>query len=702
MTTLTLDGFKKKFSDFSAKCEFEGIEFEEIKISGTYESTIIGFKNLNEFPWETNDEIKALMENDPVLKHAMINRPLFKMKDPKGRDVLSTFDVGQLSSSVNLRHTALTGINTDIKSNTWSLDLSASMLSSLNKACKNVDWAAVRKGGFTNSIDGPYDVDNLTSRNDMFDLTGIEAVEQWVNDNGRLFGVNERHSRVIKGEDGEEITVPGKIWLGKQDAFGISWTSSNEKWWQGATPMNKLANVRVSPLERAIAPDCRHASVSFYIGGKGSTGPDSTPMLENMYELASGNVFKDIPMMSSVWYIQLVVEIPLHSGPSDTAVEVSRDFFASQVQKPNVRYGNMVDTSANYLPLLAVHLYGDLEVKIRNSWRKISAMPVKDHNVSAPASFDKIHPIIGVPPKLHSCFVGSKLDGVFNSDVHMFKMDRDWLREYQIGAFGRKLKVLNADKLAQEWPENVPDQFCVTNYRHGFDLTREMIESTNVARRYKKARESACKTDNFMQLTYADGVTYKTIVDNIQRQGGITSFGVYSAASLVNAGDTIVQGVIVDVKKSTDGNSYEMTTDGKTYTSSLFKTASATEESKAKCLEWVGCAIGTGGIWPSTWTTDLAVPADVSSAILSEGSSEAFGGGRGLQVVVTPSNLGGTTGMYHSATSLSRNGFFVPDLMAEEQRIESILHSSVVTIKSINSANRIFKQFCNSAYSSLV
>lgn len=702
MSDFTLATFKKRFPEFTNFCEQEGIGLVQFDVAGVYETKIIGFDNPQTPPWEVFPELQTMMENDDVLKHAMINRPLMKQRDVDGNFALATFNIGEMYSSANLNYDSLSStLLKDYPTDNWGRSLGAEALGKLSVACTGIDWASRYKLGSTfGDKDDDFTVPMENARNTLFDVTDVAGVQEWVDEFGRLFGAHKRHKRRIMDDSGVITEEPGKIWLYKHDENNPSWSGVGN-WWEGATTMSSLERVNHTTPTAAIAPDCRYAAVSFYIGGPGSNSPDSTNQLCKAYG-AYPNVFTAIKQMSPSWYIELIVEIPLHTGPSDTEVFVSQDFFSAAFQKANPRYGSLNDSNANYNAKAAKQMYGgDIKVEINGTWRKLSEVPKSDHGSSVLNTNSRILPILGVPPKIHCGFVGVlSEEGILNCEVSMFKFSKSWLSEYLTGAFGRKLKTVNASVLTKEWPEDYPDQFAITNYAEGFTLTRSDIEATNVARRYKKLRENACKTDNFMQLDYIPGKTYASILDTVNRQGGCSAFGVYSTSSLVKAGVVKKTNTKVTVVKNTTKLTYDVTLPDGTKESAYYSGALATAETKAKALEYVGLAMSVAGVYPSTYASDLSVGADVKAELQKLTFEFANNGGRALQVVTTPTNQGGVTGKYHAAQSLSRNGFFFPEHMHAEQRVESILHSSAVTLKSVTSGNRIMNQFANSAYGS--
>lgn len=679
---MNLEQFKKRFPTIHDKLILEGITLSELELSGLVESNLIGFRTTGAAPWELDPELRSLIEKEAVLKPALSTRPLFKQRLPDGSVAHATFEVGELFTSKNLKKDA----NDARLMKTWSLALTAAMMDALIDVLKPALSMSHVKYMWGNATDTPVTSAQKGVICDITDVPGIDGfLETW----GSYMGVHARHSR-----NGQK----GKVLLQLDDnSLSANYTSSNTGW-SGKQPADTLATqFGSSPLLDACAPDCRFAA---WHANKPIVGSNVFPPTQSFIEMYGfdNTIYTAVGLQAgSQNNFLLAVEIPFHDAETDTIIRSTTDFFAESFQALNGRYTNenFLNWNTKFKKNIALAVHGDIDCNLRGAVRKLSVFPESGHLNVAPLSFERFYPLVGCAPKTHVMYAGTATDKGVMVDRHAVQITRDWLAEYLSTGFGLKVKKLAASKVNADWRIDLPVNFSIYQIAEPLNLTKEEVQATNLARQYKRAREQACKTDNFMSLQYANGKSYQQIVDQVTRQGGLNVFGFYSQRAAVVAGKRETRTSRTNVTRS--AYDYTCQTGSASAVVIPFSGPLATEETKANAFEYVAMAIYSGGNYPASYPTDLSIAADVV-AQLDQARKVESEQTLGATIVTTPDNLSGSTGAYHTISAIERNGFLPVDFVASEQATEMKLHAAVVTSASSQSLLSILKQFQNSEY----
>lgn len=162
-------------------------------------------------------------------------------------------------------------------------------------------------------------------------------------------------------------------------------------------------------------------------------------------------------------------------------------------------------------------------------------------------------PLLSVPlPEQH--FVGSSVTrrveqfrsgdqivDIINYDmtVSFFatKVDKNWYKEYYQSGFGLytpRASNIQANIL-KTWEGLNWDTMAICIDHTNQTISPQIVYQTDLAREYARAREKACKDNDWLQQTYCEGVTYKTIFDRItakpKRQGFYSIMGMSTSTS---------------------------------------------------------------------------------------------------------------------------------------------------------------------------
>lgn len=404
-------------------------------------------------------------------------------------------------------------------------------------------------------------------------------------------------------------------------------------------------------------------------------------------------------------YACLVVEVPLTASPGTYTGVITNDYFSGGCVMATNRYfdapaiGVYNYSMVNFSPSLSKIVYGDQSIMFKGQIRKIWDYPATKHG-SIEGKALKFYPILGVPPKEHALFIGNctPVEGKpssFDIECALFQIERDWIDTYQTTAHGSKLKPLAASRVAEEWSKDLPPYVNLAFYNTTFKVTSEDVKSTNIARRYKKAREDACKTDNFMSLEYAGGQTYRDCVNSMSLNG-LSVVSCYADLSLKTHAVRSEREAVVSVV--VEHPNYSCTVGSSPAVKLPVYSAGVTTEDLNTALEYVSRAILSGGRFPSDWKETLKVSKSVSDEINNLMKDVSVGGV--VSVVSTPSYLSGATNVYHTLEAIKISGFLVPHLMDKEASVDALLYNSLPGMRKLNTSLRsIINQFSNSSYS---
>ena len=705
---MSVEDFKVKFPAFSKKLDSEATKISSIKLSAPFESEVIGIWTQGAAPWDLDPELRTIMEGDKVLALGLANRPL-------QLQLLPNVIINESDSSINRCEYALGSmdfgrlfVNNDIEFHNSNASQYAANTSRT--------WGAEFVGDFEKMVladpsglvfkAGGDSVSSLTAQQQshdyfrIFDVSELDGINEFIDKYGLMMGVRARHRRL----NADGTTSLGKVFL-MTASYSMSGnvpstTSSDENYGYDRSVLYDKVFVESNHANAFIAGDASFVSQwfpSIYY----PTSKQSTKDLTNLFKI----VGLQLPASASPHADAcLVVEIPLTPSPGTYNGVITSDYFSGGQVMPTNRYfitkaGEYAGQLTPFSPNLAKIVYGDRSVMFKGQTRKIWDFPITNHGSIEGMSL-KFHPLIGLPPKEHNLFLGNcaPQDGKvsdFDIECALFQIERDWIEEYQLTAHGSNLKPLAASRVKDEWSESLPPYVNIAFYNTTFTVTSEDVLSTNIARRYKKAREKACKTDNFMSLEYASGVTYRDCVNSMSHNG-LSVLSCYSDLALKAHAQRSQRETVVSVVVNYPN--YSCVVGSAPAVNIPVYSSDATSEMLNEALEYVSSAILSGGKFPNDWKKTLKVSEEVTLELEELMRDVSIDGA--VTLVTSPSYLTGSSTAHHNLEAIKVSGFLVPHLMQKDARVDTLLYNSLPGMRKLNtSLKSIINQFSNSNYS---
>lgn len=686
MAEITSQSFVNRWPNISEKLALEGIEISEISLKGAINSRLIGVWTSGVAPWDTDPELADELAADPILKYALSTKSM-KRNIVNGKDSIGTFGAGNLAVNklVAKRNLPLHSSNGYVP---WGRLKGAEAFKMVCSIMREV--TAAHKLADSYEFES-YDITEIAHKHDSQFRS--------------LIGAGAKHTRVTESGLSE-----GKVFAFVGDITTLE---------TGLSLMDTLREINVSHFNNSIAGDARYAALIVdTMWNRKTTGEDSTERLahavdEDGIELAYGNG----PYSRHRFQVAIVYEVPPHDGPTDAVFFVDRNFASFEIPVPNPRYtsersaGVIVRETANVTHIS--QLYGNIKILLNGSMRDVTDLP-SGLVTSDPHVGQTFHPLIGFLPQADFCFVGSNTvedaDSFVNSCItelnvaEMYvQVSRDWLSNYHTGAYGRKLKPLASDRLNEEWVEELGNYLCLTYLDQVFTLSRDDVLNLPLARRYKKAREDACKTDNFMSLDYVEGKSYTSLVNSIQARGGSNLFASFSDLQVTE--QYALLEFVKEYKSVTkDGTKYTLlSSDDQVEELDLSLETSVPENLDFQKFQsnLMLCYVNDL-VLPDSWVIDFSISDDVL-AELKEQRLRAHGGDNRIVMF-----SGGTFLSSSSYTSnlmpnaISLNGFYPKHRMEGEVKTQALLYTEACTRKSAQSMLSIIKQFLNSNLVNLI
>lgn len=695
MAKMTIANFKARFAEVASRLDSEGVELVTLPVTGAYETELLGFWTKGAAPWDLDPTLAALMESDDVLKNAMTSRPLFYSTVPLGFykdvgsvDALSTFDAGNLFNNTNL---SCSNVGNFVSARTIARSAGLQMLGDISDILRDAENQPKLRvsvnGQDLASLSVPADPTVFPAQGKnlhILDVTDLTGMDQYIETYGTLMGVRSRAVRMLA--DGTR--QKGKVFL---------MTASNAM--SGLCP-SSLKSDSTLELDDGALTRSNHAAA--FVAGDVSYVIQWFPRYLNSAAASEAAAIKCVPYEKGQDWFALVIETPLAEQNSIWCGIINGAGWGGGHTMLNTRYNTQSPTTIDYTPgsfksSLCKLIYGDVDVMFRGEVRKLWDFPAVNHSAIV-GKRSYFYPLIGMPPQIHSCFLGVRDPNGpgFTAHEWLIQVDRDWVVNYQTSAYGRVLKKMSADKVKEEWPDTLPSKLSISFFSQPEKMTEEDIKRTNLARRYAKSRDQACKTDNFMTLEYAKGETYRDVLNKILRTGGVYATMNYTESTLVAPAQRTEMQSVVNVAKV--DTTYECTINATEKVVIPFSGATSSDATREECLVYVSRAIVSGGKYPNTYATDLAVPPSVVTE-LNTLKAESKMGDTVITGVTTPGFVSGTTNLYHTYTAIPVSGFTVPNILGSEQRVDALLYSSLSgNVKTISSMRSIMSQFANSNY----
>lgn len=668
---MNLAQFKKAYPKTSQFMDDQGLPLTVLEVSGAIDTNIICVKsrdssalqNLN-LPEDVAKEFKLSTDFAKI-------RPLCAMSSAQS-DFLTTFSLGELYSSMRI------GATTDelIKRQEFvPLDraFAAELTMKLHRKLKAIkgraptlmmDYLGVKQTQAAAATHFMFELDH-DADSEVVDLAkGIFGLDNMPRSlNGRALRVFLCASNTTGFLDGTYYALPDQEW-----------------------------ELRPNCFSDVLAPDVRYVAINTVISSDRTTyAPVGTKEYAAKIGYNDGIVELGGQQMESV---ELILEIPFHEGPSDTNVVIGHSFENRFLNRASSRFESNigpvdVTASAQTMNRAGITaLYPNVVFEINGVKGGITAFPESLLNLRG-SSVEWFLPLVGVPPYAHLCLVGSlseSQDAMICNTMH-FKADSEWFVQYQLTGFGRKLKPLAAARVSDEWPKDASNVTCSV-YSETMSVTEEEVKSLRIARKYKKHREDACKTDNFMTLDYVQGVTYRAACEKTKQLNVLCAFDNIGVNKII-----VSSGATATLKKSS--GVYTLTENGVV---STYKLSTISESDKSKLAAIASEIYLFGGVLPSTWQTDLGVSPEVLADLDAFKFEIKHNNGAKHWVFDEPINIKANTSVMNTVNAFSRNGFLNLDTMTEEDRILAKLHSAVCTSVTSKSITSILKQFWNDDY----
>lgn len=676
--------FASKWPAISAMLEREGIELSEILLKGVVDSRLVGIWSDGVAPWDTNVELSDALAADPVLKYALSTRSM-KRGIVNGKDSIGTFGAGNLAVNklVAKRDLPLRASNGYIPWGKQTAALAFKVVCSIMREVTAENILAQ-----SSAVDS-FDVTDIAHKHDSYFRS--------------LIGAGTEHYRV---------TSAG-VEKGKVFAFAVSSGGYGDMDLDDEDTLKKLT---VSQFNNSIAADARYAALIVNTtAGRTTVGKANPRALAQSVDEDGVRLTTDGGLYTATRYqVAIVYEVPPHDGPTDPVFYVDRDFYSFEIPVPNPRYtteraaGVTVRETANVDHI--AQLYGDIEVLLNGSMRRVTEVPagliVNDAHVGK-----TFHTLIGFPPQADFCFVGTDIVNDVQAFVNnplteltvselYLQINRAWLSNYHTGAFGRKLKPLASDRLNAEWTEELGSYLCLSYLDDVYTLSRDDVLNLPLAQRYRKAREDACKTNNFMSLDYIQGKTYTSLVNSIQTRGGSNLFASFSDLQVTEQ-YALTEFVKEYTGVTKSGTIYTLTSSDGVVESIDLSLENSEIELEDFQSNLMLCYVN-GLTLPSAWKTDFSIGEDVL-AELEEQRLNAYGGDN--RVVMFSGGTFLSSSSYTAnlmPNAISLNGFYPKHRLVGEVKTQALLYTEACTRKSAQSMMSIMKQFLNSNLVNLV